>query len=448
MQEIFNFKRFNIQNGLFKGTIFRFPLRNTKHSNLSSTQYTVERLKRLCEQIEREAHLLMLFLKNVHTVEVYEKTSNDSTAKLVQQIGLRNERNGDHEKRLEFQKILETRPNEECECSYLLETVYNNYNGMGSTYKWIVTQYYGRVSSCQNQALPLVGLAMPVGETKHPQKGHTFCFLPLPLKDDNLTGFDFHINGYFSVDQSRTHIKWQERCFLDTEQNWNTWLIEDVLPVALWKLVLFAISLQKEGHLPVSEVYGAMPDSSKVKKNWCNLAERFWEKAQQNICLYIVLGNWEIPYNCYLIPSDEREHHDLIETVCKNGGQSLGLSPSHVYSHVHHTGKKFTRNTMQKLLLKSTLSLPESEREEILQYMTREDDQLLIGLELLKVESQQETWVKFSSDSSSLIFLETTEFSKSLLPCTRETFMAACSLSDPMYNILANIARRGGYCLS
>ena len=103
---------------------------------------------------------------------------------------------------------------------------------------------------------------------------------------------------------------------------------------------------------------------------------------------------------------------------------------------------------MQKLLLKSTLSLPESEREEILQYMTREDDQLLIGLELLKVESQQETWVKFSSDSSSLIFLETTEFSKSLLPCTRETFMAACSLSDPMYNILANIARRGGYCLS
>ena len=60
-------------NGPFPGTLFRFPLRTeamAKLSEVSKTAYTVETVKLLLDQLKVQLPILLLFLRNVCTLEV------------------------------------------------------------------------------------------------------------------------------------------------------------------------------------------------------------------------------------------------------------------------------------------------------------------------------------------------------------------------------------------
>ena len=61
---------FNPHTSHYPKTLFRFPLR-TRASGLSENIYTVEKLNELIDALRSEAKLLLLFLRSIQTIEVY-----------------------------------------------------------------------------------------------------------------------------------------------------------------------------------------------------------------------------------------------------------------------------------------------------------------------------------------------------------------------------------------
>ena len=62
---------FSSQEGIYPGTLFRFPLRNTA-SGLSENLYTIQKLRDVLVAIREEAKFLLLFLRSVQEINVYE----------------------------------------------------------------------------------------------------------------------------------------------------------------------------------------------------------------------------------------------------------------------------------------------------------------------------------------------------------------------------------------
>ncbi len=64
-----------------QGTLFRFPLRTkgqAAKSEISKQVYSAERVATLLGELQEEAHLMLLFLKNIERLEVLHILPHDS----------------------------------------------------------------------------------------------------------------------------------------------------------------------------------------------------------------------------------------------------------------------------------------------------------------------------------------------------------------------------------
>ena len=72
-------KEKTLYTGYFHGTVFRFPLRTEgMHSDLCTTNYTAEKVRGLFSSLESDSHIMLLFLKNIEKIEVFEKKDCNS----------------------------------------------------------------------------------------------------------------------------------------------------------------------------------------------------------------------------------------------------------------------------------------------------------------------------------------------------------------------------------
>ncbi|CAG2239595.1 SACS [Mytilus edulis] len=69
--QVFNFGQHVLDAGYFKGTIFRFPLRQ-KETQLSDFVYNREQINNLLRVFKEEASITLLFLKSLEEVSLYE----------------------------------------------------------------------------------------------------------------------------------------------------------------------------------------------------------------------------------------------------------------------------------------------------------------------------------------------------------------------------------------
>jgi len=70
------------RTGFFKGTLFRFPLRQ-KASPLSNVLYSSEKLQYLLQNFEHDAHLLLVFVKNLERISVFERETRSKSNRLL-----------------------------------------------------------------------------------------------------------------------------------------------------------------------------------------------------------------------------------------------------------------------------------------------------------------------------------------------------------------------------
>ena len=269
--------------GFYNGTLFRFPLRRTP-SKLSETLYTEEKVDNLFESFKTDAHLVVLFLQNLESIELHVRQENQPKSRKVFQVKISDEcLHTVQAKRKEFSEKI--RPGIFMSSSVTvtfpitIETVNFDLPSAFNTKKhsFLVTNYFcgGQVSSTFRQLvtdkslcyLPMVGVAMPLPTAPAVQppaiKGHVFCFLPLPVQKTSLTGLPVHINGFFALSQNRRHIKFPDaeqedreragRHLTDKSLLWNKCLLREAIPRAYAEMILNAIN--EDAFIPEVVIY-------------------------------------------------------------------------------------------------------------------------------------------------------------------------------------------------
>ena len=253
--------------GSYNGTLFRFPLR-TRPSELSHTLYSAEKVHTLFEGFIADAHLVLLFLQHLESIELYVREESDNEPRKTFQVRIAEESlQLVREKRQEFRTKVNTGQvmPEPVKIIYpiTIETV-QCCNGIESSiqrHSFLVTNYFcGKEMSPEFKELatdeslsylPLVGVAMEISAPCKEQSGHVFCFLPLPVQKTSLTGLPVHVNGFFALSQNRRYIKSpnaeqedQEktgRRLTDKSLLWNKCLLEEAIPKAYAAMILEAI---------------------------------------------------------------------------------------------------------------------------------------------------------------------------------------------------------------
>ena len=264
--------------GWYNGTLFRFPLRH-QPSELSQTLYSAEKVQTLFEGFMADAHLILLFLQRLESIELYVREENANHPRKTFQVRITGESlHLVREKRKEFHNKISTDrllPHP-VQVTYPItfETVhFSQGSETTQSHSFLVTNYFcGKEISPEFQTLakdqslsylPLVGVAMALPASLRERtpkiEGHVFCFLPLPVQKTSLTGLPVHVNGFFALSQNRSYIKspngeQEDQKLTDKSLLWNRFLLEEALPKAYAAMLLEAIN-EKSYNIQEETVY-------------------------------------------------------------------------------------------------------------------------------------------------------------------------------------------------
>ena len=215
----------------FQGTLFRLPLRTeeqAKESEIRKQAFTESNVRELLEELITCGEELLLFLKSVQSIYVYEiPADSDGTREELLRITTKNYRAVQEARQTilnaipeDFNHLIERCRSQdylanisyrhEIETVSLSQTITSIWRvaqvmriDEGEELANVITAMY----ESQEKVLPWAGAAARIstscqGEKAQPIRGRVYCFLPLPLE----TEFPIHINGFFNLNSSRDNL--------------------------------------------------------------------------------------------------------------------------------------------------------------------------------------------------------------------------------------------------
>ena len=255
--------------GRYNGTLFRFPLR-TIPSELSQTLYSDHKVEILFESIIADAHLLLLFLQHLESIELYVREESEPEPRKIFQVKISDDSlQFVRGKRREFYNTIKPGQHmpKPVSVTYPITIETANFSedlmeGSAERHSFLLTSYCcgGEVSSQFERLLtdeelsylPSVGVAMAmpsgIGLPTPDIQGHVFCVLPLPVQKKSITGLPVHVNGFFSLSQNRRYIKTpnadqeDQGKLNDKSLLWNICLLEEAVPKAYALMIMDAIN--------------------------------------------------------------------------------------------------------------------------------------------------------------------------------------------------------------
>ena len=226
---LFDCHIFNLSRDGFNGTIFRFPLRRAgiPNSEISNKDYNKYSVDLLVKELKMEADNLVLFLKNIESLQLYEL--EESTI-AVSEMKLK----------FEVKKQLETQQSSRIQmikspysfsspiCTSVSVNVVDTNESINTETQYLMCSSLFTSGNISPGLVPLAELAIKLTNNVPDLNvdGRLFCFLPLPLKSN----LPFHVNGFFDVGKDRRGLK---EAHNSPEYQWNVQLIRNALPSAL-----------------------------------------------------------------------------------------------------------------------------------------------------------------------------------------------------------------------
>ncbi|XP_071959409.1 sacsin-like [Antedon mediterranea] len=428
----------------FKGTIFRFPLRNER-SVISDVLTDENDIRTYFNWFVDDAKIVLLFLKNIEsiTVEAIHDTEISPFS-----VKLSDETKGDV-KKIRKDMVASIKDSKRQHHKQPFSTIFpiniqveeydNLQNHTVIEYKWLVSNYMGNLDpesemfklATEHDRLPLVGVAMHVSTSHQVQmiEGRTFCFLPLP-SEENCSGLPVHVNADFGVSDDRRSIKWPVKDRDDKMSKWNQLLLQILVPKAYVKLILEAIELHKIGQCSVACVYQTWPDMEKVAYPWKELMcpELFKLLLNEKVFFSEVgEGEWISTKTAIfdLLEKVPEETQCLISKLLLKNKTPI-VSIKH-YPNIIKTVEKYG-NRITPQLVRDTLrnvclsSLTSCEKINLLEYLLDDDDFIdLQGFELLPVADG--SFCKFASGDTNVLFFASSDCTMDLVPCLNNRFI-------------------------
>ncbi|XP_032241647.1 sacsin isoform X1 [Nematostella vectensis] len=275
-----------ISSGVFDGTLFRLPLRKWP-SRVSVKPYTASKVKALFESFISEAALILLFLKNVESISIYETMWNEGE-KLIFSIRIQDSLTASIKAmKAKFIEVALNPLRYPYEMTYEV-TVEEIRPGRDiKEHKYMILNRVGSESQKLKDLakhlhlFPWAGVAAPLDNlsTKVPPTGRVFCFLPLPPESDCRTGLTVHIHGTFGVSDNRRNLKWPgSECQNDDFAMWNNLLLEEVISVAYANLLVNLTQSQYPCDQILQVVSAILPDLERVQGHWKQILEPFFRQ--------------------------------------------------------------------------------------------------------------------------------------------------------------------------
>ena len=274
---------FSVRNARYNGTLFRFPLRNAQRDKRVSTHtYDVNKLRELLTALREEAKCILLFLRSVRTVEVFEISESGVHSNLLKVSICETSIDQLAQKRSVLQANLQKLFHAQSfgireKLSQVVRVqvdVNDSYNHTTSSSKWLVANHVGshspevRKLAQELKVFPWVGVALETSaQNIESSGGRVFCVLPMPLEVS--CHLPVHVNGTFSLNDERRELKWRgvERKN-DPSAQWNHLLVEELLPLCYASLLLDHAKMLLEP----AQFCRAWPDTNKVKgTKWVGL---------------------------------------------------------------------------------------------------------------------------------------------------------------------------------
>ena len=333
----------------YNGTLFRFPLRQEPSPDLSANVVSSQRIRDLFESFQADAHLVLLFLKTVEMISIYEWLPGKPAACEVFKVCLSEAaRAVVHRERESILSSISaaTRADGRVKSGFVLSRCYQasitcTLQQVTITQQWLVENYISTTNpevhsmAAKLAQIPWVGLAVPIGrKTKHGENlGRIFCFLPLPPSDDadSNSGLPVHVHGSFSVADNRRSLKWPaEDRTKDEKAEWNRLLVEQLIALAYTSLIQHAIELDREV-VSVTDIYAMWPDIEHVQYHWS---------------LYVVpsllssLSKLKVLHGESASGNFWERVGDVL--VCNNSGNTLSLAESVAIEEMKRIGHKVT----------------------------------------------------------------------------------------------------------
>ena len=229
----------------YNATLFRFPLRNVKREkHVSSCTYDIGKLHILLTALKQEAKFILLFLRSVTKVKIYEISENGSHNCLFEVDIQEVSHDKLEENRKQFQQQLRSSskkqiysitPPIELVVHVQVHVSDHQHSENNSQSKFLVASRVGSQSKEVHdtaealKVLPWVGVALELNRQEVSDSGRVFCVLPMP--PDVQCHLPVHVNGTFSLNDERRALKWQSlETRNDHSAKWNSLIITHLLP--------------------------------------------------------------------------------------------------------------------------------------------------------------------------------------------------------------------------
>ncbi|XP_008285883.1 sacsin [Stegastes partitus] len=426
----------------FEGTIFRFPLRN-ETSEISDNLYDSNKVVELFDSFIADAHLSLLFLRNVTSVSLIHINADGAVNTRLQV-----------KSSVPTEVVLETEDESIVEGSTRFKQISLSSENHKAT-KWLVTtctMREGNVDELDVLAkklsfFPQVDLAFPCGEKRDSSDSRLSCFLPLPNNESNKTGLPVYVNACFGLTDNRRHIKWQEEDQKHDEHAlWNELLMREVLPQAYVMIIQDAIKLAQESLLPVSSVYDLWPDIARVqhKDKWYAVAlDVFQHLFRQNVALLSLAKDETkfVPPSEAVFPCNGPTSTDILSAIKRtlvSCGENLVTLPASVARAIkeaypyHATLKHVTPTLLRHILSENGVhSITRDDKLCLLEYVLGDENyEELEDLQLLPLSDG--SFRCFTDREEDTALIDSDKFPRVLLPFCEHLFIphdlsSACS---------------------
>ena len=465
---------FDFQKEYYKSTLFRFPLR-TCPSKLSDTKYTKGKVDKLFESLEEEASIILLFMKNIQHISVYERLSDADSVRRIFKVEIAPEkRESVKQERQRMMNAVERSCADgavqdfESESSYVVDACFVNSQSEKS-FRWLVLNQIGlegheRITELsQKLSLPAwVGCAVPLNENAQKENsGRIFCFLPLPRDVDCQTGLPVLVHGAFGVTDNRRGLLWPgSECQNNETAEWNVLLVEKILTSVIYNAVKSLIT-----DVPVTEldekqrrelVYSTVPKPDGVVGHWeCVLRPLFEKLKQLNMfhaqstdgTSWITLGEGLLDQ----MKQDgvlEKTREAVLETLLKNSQVIIKDLPDHLCKIVKEyfgDRRDITPNFVRNFLRNQSIqTASHDDKLLLLQYVLHDDPQpeALSDIPLLPLASGEFTTFtkhRHVSEPSLSVFVSKDSCTEDLLPNMEDRFLKK-NICEETYQKLLTMA--------
>ena len=450
----------------YSGTLFRFPLRG-EPSDLSKKNYTAEKVRKLFDALKEEASVILLFLKNIEEIALFETDQCNRERHLftVRLNDICRQEIRQKKKSLFAQVELLSNglvANVHLPLILTVEELDERTSAVG--HKWLVYhQIDARDPSLQQLSselglLPWVGFATPLNTSKRQALssvgGRLFCFLPLPPDADSKTGFPVHVHGYFGLTDNRRGLKWPGLdCQNDPTAEWNVLLLERVGSQAYASMLLDLVDKQMKepgDSLTKAElVYRSWPNLQEVEKHWKRMLPPMFSILMTQCVLWSLPGKWVKPQDAYLDRiKDSKEVRQVVVETLTQANEAVVTVPEHVLKVIDSMKwptRSITPSYLRGLLKKkkkgswNITSVPKIKKLRLLEYALQDMNLMdLQGVPLLPLANEsfvEFRWLQYNREPSAAVYVSSTRHPRSLFYNLESKFLDDSIQSPALENL-------------